>query len=55
MWLDPYEARVHSVLELYPELSGVRIRELLSMIIEKRGNLDRRGSGAGVSWRSCPK
>ena len=53
--LDPYEARVHSVLELYPELSGVRIRELLSMIIEKRGNLDRRGSGAGVSWRSCPK
>ena len=27
--LDPYKLRIQSVLELYPELSGVRIRELL--------------------------
>src|SRR5438034_6298319 len=27
--LDPYKPRIQSVLELYPELSGVRIRELL--------------------------
>jgi transposase len=27
--LDPYKPRIQNVLELYPELSGVRIRELL--------------------------
>lgn len=27
--LDPYKPRIQSVLEVYPELSGVRIRELL--------------------------